>query len=1056
MKKFFFFASVLALVVALVPVLLLRKSSSPYNLALPSSNIKVSLAAASNTAVVAVEKGQTKVNFETALQGVTLEKENDKFVYKDDKGAMEIRYHTIPKGFKEEIILNQPVQQVEFKVKVSLKDAVIGKNLDGQPVIFDKNGNYQFHFQKPFAQDGKGEKTYNLSYTWTNLADLGNLLLTLVVDQNWLSDPKRVYPIIIDPTIIDDEKEAQLEKEASKFAIATVSSDPVNYYDPSSDSFKTINETIVPSDDPLYNYMVKEGIDQVYFKANPSTSQTIKLYYDSLRASSDLLEKSPQKTGYTTFQPMSLNFRNDLGQIQQISTVQSATGAASANTFSYPNIFGNGLNLNYTYTSTSLKEELVVNAFSNLPQPGQYILDGKNATLDLDEVIDWADNLDIYIDGKLWDKKTTMTTTGQVEFKNGDTVLFFIPPAYARDSSESKNEILLTQQFKKQGTKFYVIKKTPYSWLADPQRVYPIKIDPSYTVKTVVGFDSTAYNSQRKLARKSNGELWTVYPRSDGTRNQIYAAYSTNGGQTWTEEQVSYATGTYNQQYPSIAIDSSDNVHVVWDGQGWGTNTSYNNIQYRKRTTSWQAQEAVTDKNNYQVYPSIAIDSSDNVHVVWQGYGWGTNTGYVNIQYRKRTTSWQTQEAVTDKNNYQVYPSIAIDSSDNVHVVWQGYGWGTNTSYWNIQYRKRTTSWQTQEVVTDTNYHQYYPSIAIDSSDNVHVVWDGQGWGTNTSYNNIQYRKRTTSWQTQEAVTDKNNYQQYPSIAIDSSDNVHVVWQGYGWGTNTDYYNIQYRKRTTSWQTQEGLTDSATNQKYPNLIWALRPTVSGVKTNRPKTGYAFVWQNGTALTYYASSDLTWESPPPPGTRFSGVKMQGICVGSAPCLTRVQQYVAGPNSPGTVVDDATVGTVAWTNPSNAMVSDNTYAYANGNVNFTTHYLKASNFGFNIPIGATIDGIVVEIEKWKGAADFGAIDAAVKIVKGGSVGSTNKADTVTRWPSTEAYVSHGGPSDLWGEAWTASNINASDFGVVVSTTHDGNPVNSVGAYVDHIRITVYYTN
>jgi len=32
-----------------------------------------------------------------------------------------------------------------------------------------------------------------------------------VVDQAWLSDPKRVYPIIIDPTIIDDEGEAKLE-----------------------------------------------------------------------------------------------------------------------------------------------------------------------------------------------------------------------------------------------------------------------------------------------------------------------------------------------------------------------------------------------------------------------------------------------------------------------------------------------------------------------------------------------------------------------------------------------------------------------------------------------------------------------------------------------------------------------------------------------------------------------------------------------------------------------------------------------------------------------------
>lgn len=36
--------------------------------------------------------------------------------------------------------------------------------------------------------------------------------------------------------------------------------------------------------------------------------------------------------------------------------------------------------------------------------------------------------------------------------------------------------------------------------------------------------------------------------------------------------------------------------------------------------------------------------------------------------------------------------------------------------------------------------------------------------------------------------------------------------------------------------------------------------------------------------------------------------------------------AGPNSPGTTATDNTVGTVSWTNPNNAQVSDNVYASA----------------------------------------------------------------------------------------------------------------------------------
>ncbi|GAH69904.1 unnamed protein product, partial [marine sediment metagenome] len=249
-----------------------------------------------------------------------------------------------------------------------------------------------------------------------------------------------------------------------------------------------------------------------------------------------------------------------------------------------------------------------------------------------------------------------------------------------------------------------------------------------------------------------------------------------------------------------------------------------------------------------------------------------------NIQYQKRTTTWQARESVTDSPDIQYRSSIAMDSEDNVHVVWYGKGWGDNTTIYNIQYRKRTTTWQAQEGVTDSPDIQYRPSIAIDSGDNVHVVWYGKGWGDNTTVYNIQYRKRTTTWQAQEGVTDGPDIQIYPAIAIDSEDNVHVAWYGLGWGENTAKYNIQYRKRTTTWQTQEGITDRAYDNKYANLIYALHPTVSEVKTNRPKAGYALVWSGqdagGYKVEFFKSTDLEWEeaAPPPPAAGIAGASI----------------------------------------------------------------------------------------------------------------------------------------------------------------------------------------
>lgn len=163
------------------------------------------------------------------------------------------------------------------------------------------------------------------------------------------------------------------------------------------------------------------------------------------------------------------------------------------------------------------------------------------------------------------------------------------------------------------------------------------------------------------------------------------------------------------------------------------------------------------------------------------------------------------------------------------------------------------------------------------------------------------------------------------------------------------------------------------------------------------------------------------------------------------------------SPVTMADDGSVGTIAWNNPDNAKVSDNIYAQAIHGSGGYSHYLKATNFGFSIPTDATIDGIVVEIERSCDSSDPDfAIDSEVKIVKfNGTIGTENKADTVNNWPITDTYKSYGSSSDLWSESWSASDINNSNFGVVLSVLNGNDGPELAYSYVDHIRITIYYT-
>lgn len=162
---------------------------------------------------------------------------------------------------------------------------------------------------------------------------------------------------------------------------------------------------------------------------------------------------------------------------------------------------------------------------------------------------------------------------------------------------------------------------------------------------------------------------------------------------------------------------------------------------------------------------------------------------------------------------------------------------------------------------------------------------------------------------------------------------------------------------------------------------------------------------------------------------------------------------GPNTTGTGADDSSIGTTAWTNPTNITASDDTYATGVVTFGVPTHYLKATNFGFSIPSGATIDGIVVEWER-KATTNRGGgvLDNAVRIVKGGTIGSTDKSSAAA-WSTGESFISYGSSSDLWGESWTDADINGSTFGAVISAK-----TNSAGGtgFVDSCRITVYYTD
>jgi len=177
-------------------------------------------------------------------------------------------------------------------------------------------------------------------------------------------------------------------------------------------------------------------------------------------------------------------------------------------------------------------------------------------------------------------------------------------------------------------------------------------------------------------------------------------------------------------------------------------------------------------------------------------------------------------------------------------------------------------------------------------------------------------------------------------------------------------------------------------------------------------------------------------------------------------------ISGPTNAGAGSVVTGVGTITWSHPENIVISGAPYSTATSiPLGGASHYLVGTNFGFNIPAGATIDGITVTINRNGTQAGIspnlaGIQDNSVYLVKdnGGSpliqTSGNNKA-TTTLWSTSLRTVTYGSASDLWGLAWTPSDINNANFGVAISAKITSNALTPKTATVDYIQITVTYT-
>lgn len=243
--------------------------------------------------------------------------------------------------------------------------------------------------------------------------------------------------------------------------------------------------------------------------------------------------------------------------------------------------------------------------------------------------------------------------------------------------------------------------------------------------------------------------------------------------------------GEEDSDSPDVAIDSQGNVHIVFEGNA-GSLGDFGEIWYTMLDNDGNTliDDTLIEDANTERKPVIGVDSQNRVHIVWQSDD-GDDIVYAKIDpylddrdgdAANLTTIEQVAATVLYSGEKQQDPQIAVDSSDNVHVVWE------NHDDYEIAYMKLNSSGAVvfnYTVVADIDDHdQNRPRIAVDSNGNPHISWaDDTGTPTwEVYYAMLDGSDGSHLIAATLITTDDGERSQRPDIVVDGDDMVHVFF----------------------------------------------------------------------------------------------------------------------------------------------------------------------------------------------------------------------------------------------------------------------------------------
>lgn len=266
-------------------------------------------------------------------------------------------------------------------------------------------------------------------------------------------------------------------------------------------------------------------------------------------------------------QPLGLKWADTLDKVQDISSpltvsasvVNKAAEISPQGTITWYDAYGSGIDFSWECMPTRLKKTVTIDSFSSLPLLSKTLTEKPELKLELK--LTFAEDVEIHVDGELWDKKTALKSTEFIEFKKGDDTLWRFAPLMYWDSAKNKgvSPAILSMIDKS----CYISITVPYQWLSSA--TYPVYIDADITIDALVlTFTHTTANRCGIFwTSTTTGYVLFLYGPLD-----LYYRKTTDGGANWADANLLVAGGLIavdcwaDWQTPG---DSGTKIHIVYN-----------------------------------------------------------------------------------------------------------------------------------------------------------------------------------------------------------------------------------------------------------------------------------------------------------------------------------------------------------------------------------------------------------------------------------------------------------------------------------------------------------